>query len=250
MRVAIYARVSTDDKGQDPENQLRQLREWCANAGHTIAQEFIETASGAKGERQRAEFARLMLDAHKRQFDLVLCWALDRFSREGMRPTIGYLQRLADNGVGFHSYTEPLLSTDNEMMRDIVLAVMAALAKQERLRIGERRARQGSRAGHQERQATRPTKTRRQARASGARCAGSGPGHQSGGAAGRHRERDSRRDRGEDAPRTVRTPRGRRQTTKGRLWAAFWLRGSPRWTGTMALGFTRQRAGREAFSFV
>jgi DNA invertase Pin-like site-specific DNA recombinase len=79
-----------------------------------------------------------MLDAHKRQFDLVLCWALDRFSREGMRPTIGYLQRLAENGVGFHSYTEPLLSTDNEMVRDIVLAVMAALAKQERIRIGER----------------------------------------------------------------------------------------------------------------
>ena len=87
MRVAIYARVSTDDKGQDPENQLRQLREWCANAGHTITGEFIETASGGKGERHRPEFARLMLDAHKRQFDLVLCWALDRFTREGMRPT-------------------------------------------------------------------------------------------------------------------------------------------------------------------
>jgi DNA invertase Pin-like site-specific DNA recombinase len=138
MRVAIYARVSTDDRGQDPENQLRQLREWCANAGHTVAREFVEAASGGKGERQRPEFARLMLDAHKRQFDLVLCWALDRFSREGMRPTIGYLQRLAENGVGFHSYTEPLLSTDNEMVRDIVLAVMAALAKQERIRIGER----------------------------------------------------------------------------------------------------------------
>ena len=138
MRVAIYARVSTDDRGQDPENQLRQLREWCANAGHIVTREFIETASGGKSERQRPEFARLMLDAHKRQFDLVLCWALDRFSREGMRPTIGYLQRLADNGVGFHSYTEPLLSTDNEMVRDIVLAVMAALAKQERIRIGER----------------------------------------------------------------------------------------------------------------
>jgi hypothetical protein len=36
MRVAIYARVSTDDKGQDPENQLRELRAWCVNSGHTI----------------------------------------------------------------------------------------------------------------------------------------------------------------------------------------------------------------------
>jgi DNA invertase Pin-like site-specific DNA recombinase len=57
---------------------------------------------------------------------------------KGCGRPIAYLQRLADNGVGFHSYTEPLLSTDNEMVRDIVLAVMAALAKQERIRIGER----------------------------------------------------------------------------------------------------------------
>jgi DNA invertase Pin-like site-specific DNA recombinase len=42
MRIAIYARVSTDDKGQDPENQLRQLRAWCAHAGHEIVHEYID----------------------------------------------------------------------------------------------------------------------------------------------------------------------------------------------------------------
>jgi len=77
-------------------------------------------------------------DAHRRRFDILLCWALDRFSREGMVPTIGHLQRLDAAGVKFHSYTEPMLSTDNEMIRDIVLAVMASLAKQERLRHLER----------------------------------------------------------------------------------------------------------------
>jgi DNA invertase Pin-like site-specific DNA recombinase len=80
----------------------------------------------------------MLNDAHRRQFEVVLCWALDRFSREGMVPTIGHLQRLAAAGVSFHSYTEPMLSTDNEMIRDIVLAVMASLAKQERLRHLER----------------------------------------------------------------------------------------------------------------
>jgi hypothetical protein len=49
MRVAIYARVSTDDKGQDPENQLRELRAWCSNSGHTIVQEYIERQSGRRG---------------------------------------------------------------------------------------------------------------------------------------------------------------------------------------------------------
>ena len=33
MRVAIYARASTDDKSQDPENQLRELRDWANNSG-------------------------------------------------------------------------------------------------------------------------------------------------------------------------------------------------------------------------
>jgi DNA invertase Pin-like site-specific DNA recombinase len=53
MRIAIYARVSTDDKGQDPENQLRQLRAWCANAGHEIVHEYIDHESGRKGTKGR-----------------------------------------------------------------------------------------------------------------------------------------------------------------------------------------------------
>ena len=45
MRVAIYARVSTDDKGQDPENQFRELRAWCINSGHVISHEYVEHES-------------------------------------------------------------------------------------------------------------------------------------------------------------------------------------------------------------
>ena len=138
MRVAIYARVSTDDKGQDPENQLRELRAWCANAGHTIVEEYIDRESGRKGADKRKRFAALFEDAHKRKFDCVLFWALDRFTREGMVPTITHLQRLASHGVSFHSYTEAHLSTDNELVRNILLAVMSSLAKVEAQRIGER----------------------------------------------------------------------------------------------------------------
>jgi DNA invertase Pin-like site-specific DNA recombinase len=93
MRVAIYARVSTDEKGQDPENQLRELRAWCASSGHTITQEYVEHESGRKGADKRKQFAALFDDAAKRKFDLVLFWALDRFSREGIGafPPIGLL---------------------------------------------------------------------------------------------------------------------------------------------------------------
>ena len=138
MRVAIYARVSTDDRGQDPENQLRELRTWCANAGHTIVEEYIDRESGRKGADKRKRFAALFEDAHKRKFDCVLFWALDRFTREGMVPTITHLQRLASHGVSFHSYSEAHLSTDNELVRNILLAVMSSLAKVEAQKIGER----------------------------------------------------------------------------------------------------------------
>jgi DNA invertase Pin-like site-specific DNA recombinase len=137
MQVAIYARVSTDE--QEPENQLRELRAWCQAAGHEIVAEYIDHGvSGAQPAARRSRFAVLLEDAHKRRFDIVLCWALDRLSREGMAATVGTLQQLAAAGVAFRSYTEPMLSTDNEMVRDILLAVMASLAKQERVRHVER----------------------------------------------------------------------------------------------------------------
>ena len=63
MRVAIYARVSTDDKGQDPENQLTQLREWCASTGHTIVNEYTDFETGRKAERKQFD-ARLPTRPH------------------------------------------------------------------------------------------------------------------------------------------------------------------------------------------
>ncbi len=141
MRAAIYARVSTDrapsdPKRQDPENQLLQLRTWCERAGHEIVAEYVDRESGNSDNRPR--FRALLDDAHRRLFDLVVFWALDRFSREGMRKTFEHIQRLEACGVRFHSYTEPFLTTENEMTRDLLLAIMAALAKQDRIRIVER----------------------------------------------------------------------------------------------------------------
>jgi DNA invertase Pin-like site-specific DNA recombinase len=138
MRVAIYARVSTDDKGQDPENQLRELRSWCASGGHQIVHEYVDHESGRKGTDQRKQFAALFEDASRRKFDGVLFWALDRFSREGMVPTIMHLQRLSSYGVTFHSYTEVHLATDNELVRNILLALLASLAKVEAQKISIR----------------------------------------------------------------------------------------------------------------
>jgi DNA invertase Pin-like site-specific DNA recombinase len=136
MRIALYARVSTED--QDTENQLTQLREWCVRSGHEIVREYVEHESGRTGTNKRQEFGRMFDDASRRRFDCVLFWALDRFSREGMVPTILHLQRLTSYGVAFHSYTEPHLATDNELARNIILATLSSLAKVEAQKISER----------------------------------------------------------------------------------------------------------------
>ena len=103
-----------------------------------ISHEYVEHESGRKGADRRKQFAALFDDAAKRKFDRVLFWALDRFSREGMAQTIAHLQRLVSYGVAFHSYTEPHLATDNELVRNVLLALLSSLAKLEEQKISDR----------------------------------------------------------------------------------------------------------------
>ena len=93
--------------------------------------------SGA-GKKERPQFQQMLADASRRKFDLLLYWSLDRLSREGIVKTIGYLEQLRGWGVGWRSYTQPFLDTGNEMVNSIVLSVLAAVAKQERVTISER----------------------------------------------------------------------------------------------------------------
>ncbi|MFC6223942.1 recombinase family protein [Hymenobacter artigasi] len=87
MRVAIYARVSTKEKGQDPGNQVHQLREFAEKHG-SIYKVFTEEVSGGKFDR--AQFKQLQLEAYQKKLARVVFWRLDRFSREGALPTLKY----------------------------------------------------------------------------------------------------------------------------------------------------------------
>ena len=106
--------------------------------GYPIVHEYVEHENGGKGLEYRKQLGAMFDSAARRQFDLLLVWSLDRFSREGMAATIGHLQRLSSHGVGFHSFTEEHLSTDNELVRNILLATLASLAKLEREKISQR----------------------------------------------------------------------------------------------------------------
>ena len=136
MRIAIYARVSTKDKGQDTENQLAQLRQFVLAQGWTIYSEYVDQMYAKRGDN-RLEFQRLFRDAEMRRYDLALFWSLDRFSREGVLATLQYLQRLSAAGVGYKSFTEQYLDSCG-IFKDAVLAILAVIAKQERIRLSER----------------------------------------------------------------------------------------------------------------
>jgi DNA invertase Pin-like site-specific DNA recombinase len=135
MNVALYARVSTKDKGQDTENQLSQLRAFAATQGWTVIHEYVDRVTGKHSDRE--QFKRLFKDASERKFDLVLFWSLDRFSREGVLETLHHLQRLAQYGVGYRSFTEQYLDSCG-IFKDAVLSILATIAKQERIRLSER----------------------------------------------------------------------------------------------------------------
>jgi DNA invertase Pin-like site-specific DNA recombinase len=133
MRIAVYARVSTE--GQDAQNQIIEMRQFAAKQDWQIAREYVDHESGAKGDR--AQFQQMFADASRRKFDLVLFWALDRLSREGVLATLQHLKRLESCGVGFRSFTEPYFDSCG-VFKDAVIAILATLAKQERIRRAER----------------------------------------------------------------------------------------------------------------
>jgi DNA invertase Pin-like site-specific DNA recombinase len=149
MNIAIYARVSTRDKDQSTENQLLQMREWARSAGHVIVAEYVDNVSGS-GKVRRPEFERMMEDAAARpacaacqagecstHWGQLLFWSLDRLSREGVYETLNHLRKLDAAGVCYRSHTEQYLDSCG-LFKDVVLAILAVIAKQERIRISER----------------------------------------------------------------------------------------------------------------
>lgn len=135
IRVVIYARVSTRDKGQDTENQLRQLREFCQRQDWQIVREYVDRASGKHSDRE--QFQAMFDAASRREFDVVLFWSLDRFSREGVYATLQHLQRLTSHGISYKSLSEQFLDSCG-LFRDAIISILATLARQERIRLSER----------------------------------------------------------------------------------------------------------------
>jgi DNA invertase Pin-like site-specific DNA recombinase len=132
-RVGLYARVSTTN-GQNPETQLRELREYAARRGFVITGEYVD--AGISGTRERRpELDRLMADCRRRRVDGVLVYRYDRFARS-LRQLVNALEEFRVLGVDFVSLHEGVdTSTANGRL---VFGIFASIAEFERELICDR----------------------------------------------------------------------------------------------------------------
>ena len=137
LRVALYGRCSTTEEKQDVENQFLVLRASCERRGWTIVEEYVDYVSGRKGRDKRGSFDQMLTAASQRNFDLLYFWRLDRFSREGIKQTVQYLELLSGWGIKYKSHTETYLDTENELVAHILLGVVSYFAEQEAVKISE-----------------------------------------------------------------------------------------------------------------
>src|SRR5450631_2577366 len=149
-RVAIYARVSTTNHGQDVTVQTRELQQFAEARGWCLVDSYLDLGiSGSKDKRP--ELDRLMADAHRRKFDVVIVWKFDRFAR-----SVSHLLRALETfnalGIAFVSLSEQMdTTTPAGKMVFTVLGAVAELERSlivERVRAGLRNARaKGKRLG-------------------------------------------------------------------------------------------------------
>ena len=135
-RAAIYARVSTRNGHQDPETQLLALRQVAERAGWEIAGEYVDHGiSGAKGREQRPAFDRLLKDATRRQFDLVMAWSVDRLGRS-LQDLVAFLGDLHAQGVDLYLHIQGIDTTTPG--GKALFQMMGVFAEFERAMIQER----------------------------------------------------------------------------------------------------------------
>lgn len=139
MKVAIYSRVSTTGRGQEAENQVRILKEYCKNNGHEIISIIKENISGDKLISERRGMQELFSLCHSKKIDMVLFFALDRLTRRGTVETLEILKYFDSCNVKWHSYSETYLSTANAgIFSTALISILSTIAEQEKVRIRER----------------------------------------------------------------------------------------------------------------
>jgi len=133
-KAVIYGRVSTGD--QDYNNQLNVLTGWAAARGFEVVATYAEKESAWRNGHP-AELSRLIADAQRRKFDIVLVWSLDRLSREGALAILKLINNFTAWGVKVLSYQESWTEAPGEL-GELLYALIGWVARMESQRRSER----------------------------------------------------------------------------------------------------------------
>lgn len=136
IRCAIWARVSTDE--QDSGNQLADLREWAERRGFEIVAEYILDGDSAFKGEHRAKLAEALAAARLGRFEVMLTWALDRISREGVEETLKILRQFREQGAAIWSLKESWTETSDQRMAELLGAIFGWMAAEESRHRSER----------------------------------------------------------------------------------------------------------------
>jgi putative DNA-invertase from lambdoid prophage Rac len=134
QRAAIWGRVSGDE--QEAENQLLQLHRLAEARGLDVARTYETEASAWNGDHRPA-VEEALVAAHRGEWQVLLVWALDRLSREGIEATLRTLRQFRERGVTVVSLQEPWLDGPGEV-QELITAILAWAAKFESQRRSER----------------------------------------------------------------------------------------------------------------
>jgi DNA invertase Pin-like site-specific DNA recombinase len=132
-RAACYLRVSTSDQREGL--QADETQELIERRGWELADTYCDHGISGSKERRPA-LDRLLADARRRRFDLIVVWKSDRLFRS-LKHMVNTLDELAALGVGFISVTEPLLDTTTPQGR-LLLHLVSAFAEFEKATLIER----------------------------------------------------------------------------------------------------------------
>ena len=107
-RAALYVRVSTSDRGQTVENQLRPLQEAAGRLGWIVVAVFRdEGISGTRGRDKRPGLDALLKGVARREFDVVAAWSVCRLGRS-LSDLIGLLGELRSRDVDLYLHQQAL----------------------------------------------------------------------------------------------------------------------------------------------
>ncbi len=142
LQVAIYGRVSKeianskDMRYQEPSNQIEPLKQFCESMNWNVKFVFIDRKSGA--DSNRPEFKKMLAEARQHHFDLLLVWALDRFSREPVLNTLNYLEQLKKHNVHLKSFSDGIDTREMVDTQELIMLILMWQAQNEREKISRR----------------------------------------------------------------------------------------------------------------